>query len=94
MKKVYILVYFHHRNNYASYWHSIVPSFQHAYLQTRRKRGSKRKRVRTLRRDGREQTESDESIVVPQDSLLAAVSPTGVILLRPIAVLKGRISYT
>ena len=30
----------------------------------------------------------------PQDSLVTAVSRTGVISLRPIAVLKGRISYT
>jgi len=33
-----------------------------------------------------------EVVVVPQDSSLAAVWSTGVISLRPIAVLKSRIS--
>ena len=47
-------------------------------------------RSRIVRGDKARET----SVFVPQDSLLAAVWRTGVILLRPIAVLKGRISYT
>jgi len=68
------------------------PMWSSSGLEQGAKRSDELRGIRG-RAERREGFERKGSVVVPQDSSLAAVFRTGVVSLRPITVLKGRISY-